>query len=92
MKSVIEGYNPVDIRTLLSYFNGDVAAIDTFLKTYHPDLFYLRAYLKCIGLVKSDEYEIAADEDVRRVDEIEQAKSNAIISKKLDLKFRGKDY
>lgn len=78
---VLHGTALDDVSLLLSCFNNNPEALDTYLRNYHPDLLYLRRYLECVYLKKTEErplsYAIKQD--------IEISSMNSEVVRKLSL-------
>lgn len=93
LDGVVPGVNIDQLSELLASFSGEGEAFQIFLKNYHPDLFYLREFMEYIRLIKSEEFYIPAEGEV--VDralscQIDLAKKNSNVAKKLDLTFKGR--
>ena len=79
---ILHGTALDDVSLLLSCFNNNLEALDTYLRNYHPDLLYLRKYLECIYLSKTDEYPLEA---IHREEDVKIPAMNSEVVRKLSL-------
>ena len=84
---VLHGRALDDVSLLLSCFNNNPEALNTYLKNYHPDILYLRRYLDCVYFRKAEEYPLEnadMDTDVR----ISSMNSEVVRKLSLPIDFR----
>ncbi len=81
LENVLHGANINELSKLLECFNNNLSMLNLFLKNYHPDLYYLRAYLECISFYKIREY---YSEDNR----LDNVSKNTEVVRKLNLNLK----
>lgn len=86
--NVLHGTDLNEVSLLLSCFNNNPQALDTYLRNYHPDLLYLRRYLECVYFRKAEEYPLEA---VDRRSDIEISSMNSQVVRKLSLPIEFRD-
>ncbi len=89
---MVNNANIDELSQLLTCFDNNPDALNIFLRTYHPDLLYLRRYLECIRLEQTEELLLGSQiQETTSTRVMERATSNTEVAKKLNLTFKGRN-